>query len=169
MATDMGLSVQNFLKEIHPKGGYDSPFELFMDSSSAIHAAVVPAMLPKFKHATLEHRAIKSPKCELILIARVADQRRNRPIDVFQNLTDTRLNWGASSGDRREPFVLGWAVLFHLHEQCVFRYEADQVIGKAVEWHVGEGSFTACFVPTCAAPGAQAGVRARACVRAATP
>jgi hypothetical protein len=60
MATDMGLSVQNFLMEILPKGGYDSPFEIFLDSSSAIHAAVVPAMLPKFKHIPIHAQKVRT-------------------------------------------------------------------------------------------------------------
>ena len=60
MATDMGLAVQNFLMEVLPDKGYDSPVEIYMDSSSAIHAGVAPAMLPKFKHIPIHAQKVRT-------------------------------------------------------------------------------------------------------------
>ena len=60
MTTDLLLSVQNFLMEICPNAGYQEPLEVHMDASSAIHAAVAPAMLPKYKHIPLHAQKVRT-------------------------------------------------------------------------------------------------------------
>ena len=58
--TGMILAVQNFMVEVKPEAGYDAPPEIFLDASSAIHAAVVPAMLPKFKHIPIHAQKLRT-------------------------------------------------------------------------------------------------------------
>ena len=60
MMTDMILAAQNFLMEVKPKADFDKPPEIHMDASSAIHAAVVPAMLPKFKHIPIHAQKLRT-------------------------------------------------------------------------------------------------------------
>ena len=60
MTTDLLLSVQNFMMEVCPHAGYDAALEVHMDASSAIHAAVAPAMLPKYKHIPLHAQKVRT-------------------------------------------------------------------------------------------------------------
>ena len=63
MATDLVLSIQNFLKEIDHSPAIREPPTIYLDASSAIHAAVAPAMLPKFKHIAIHAQKLRT-RCQ---------------------------------------------------------------------------------------------------------
>ena len=76
---------------------------------------------------------------------------------TVQNMEDV-WNWRPVKMVHRQrvrtkpPLIFVGAVLFYTHVDCVFQYEAVQVIGQAVEWHMaGGGLFKACLAPTRAA------------------
>ena len=82
MAADLGLGIQDFMKEIDPANqSIQDPLKIHMDASSAIHAAVCPAMLPKFKHIAIHAQKLRT-SCQYGLVELVKVSSENNTADM---------------------------------------------------------------------------------------